>query len=177
MGSRMLTVGGSPVADAAAFAAALESNPGGTAPATWRAPDGTNAEGSLGAGESAWLRDGPPAGAADAVRAAWAVVASESKAVNADAALANLALLLDAHGEHALAARTWRRVRWSDRAGIGSGTVDYFLGRALQAAGQEREAVEALRRAAASRATAVNDDGPPVAPAARDRLADLGDSP
>ena len=49
--------------------------------------------------------------------------------------------------------------------------------RELQALGRDREAIEALRRASASSSSAGSDAGPPVAPAARDRLTDLGESP
>jgi len=102
------------------------------------------------------------------------VVTAESGAPSAPAALANLALVFGAHGEHELAVRTWQRVDWPERVGVGAGTVAYYLGRELQALGRDREAIEALRRAAASSGRAGTATGPPVAPAARDRLADLG---
>jgi hypothetical protein len=65
-------------------------------------------------------------------------------------------------------------VRWPERAGIGAGTVQYYSGRALERMGREDAAVEAYRAAAASAATTGTDGGPAIAPAARDRLADLG---
>ena len=89
-------------------------------------------------------------------------------------ALANLALSFSRHGRHVLAASTWRRVRWGDRRGIGEGTRAYYLGRELEWLGRDDEAVEQYRRAAASAATAFSDDGPSIAPAAADRLADFG---
>jgi hypothetical protein len=95
----------------------------------------------------------------------------------ADAGRANLALLYAENGLHGAAARAWRRVTWEERQGIGRGTAQYYLGRALERLGQEQEAVEAYRAAARSAGTAFNDEGPPVAPAARDRLADLGADP
>ena len=54
------------------------------------------------------------------------------------------------------------------------GTVQYYLGRELQQIGLEADAIRAHRAAAASEATAFDDEGPSIAPAARDRLADLG---
>jgi hypothetical protein len=89
-------------------------------------------------------------------------------------ASANLALLLSDHGRHELAVETWRRVDWKQRAGVGQGTVDYYVGRELELLGREAESIEALRSAASTDSTAVDDGGPRVAPAARDRLADLG---
>ena len=85
-----------------------------------------------------------------------------------------LALLLSEYGHHQLAAETWRRVRWSRSQGISNGTRGYYLGRALERLGKEDEAITALLEAAGSDATTVDDDGPRVAPAAQDRLADLG---
>jgi len=114
---------------------------------------------------------------AAAERAAWAladVVAAGERAPNA---LANLAQLLSRAGQPRLAADAWRRVRWSERAGIGEGTRQYYLGIELARLGEEAGAVAAFRAAAGSRATAFADDGPAVAPAAEDHLADLGESP
>ena len=178
VGSRLTSLGGQDVPSASAVVAALAAAAAdGSISASWLAADGSTVEGSIGASQSPWLVEHPPAGIADMFRAAWAVVASESDGSHAASALANLALLFGAHGEHEFALRTWRRVTWPDRAGIGAGTVAYYTGRALQALGRDREAVDALRRAAQSAGTAVSDEGPPVAPAARDRLADLGESP
>ena len=108
------------------------------------------------------------------VRAGWAVVDSICDVERAPIALANLAMLLSAGERHGAAAETWARVSLSERAGIGAGTVRYYLGKELQELGRMAEAREAHRAAAASPATAFDDEGPGIAPAARDRLADLG---
>ena len=175
-GSRLLSVGGRHVVDSAGLREALAAA-GSTIDARWRAPDGTAVEATLRSRRGPWLRERTGGGIEDALRAAWAVVASESGSSDGASALANLALLFAAYGEHELALRTWRRVRWPQRAGIGAGTVDYYVGRELQALGRDREAVESFRRAATGAATAHDDEGPPIAPAARDRLADLGEAP
>ena len=108
------------------------------------------------------------------LRAAWALVDSICAGEWASAALANLALLLSDYEHHQLAADSWRRVRWGKRQGIGEGTSAYYLGRELELLGRENEAVAAYTQAVSSVSTAFDDDGPRVAPAARDRLADLG---
>jgi len=110
------------------------------------------------------------------VRAAWAVVDAIVRPEHAASAMANLGLLFSGAGQPALAADIWRRVDWGDRIGVGEGTKQYYLGRALEALGREDDAIEAYRKAAASESRAFNDEGPPVAPAALDRLADLGAS-
>ena len=89
-------------------------------------------------------------------------------------ALANFALLLSEAGRHAAAVETWRRVRWGDRPGVGSGTAAYYVGRALEALGREKDAGKAFIEASRSSSTAFTDQGPAVAPAAADHLADLG---
>ena len=175
VGSRILSAGGAAVSSVAELQARLAAAAdGGAIDLEWLKPDGTNAAGRLVATKGPLLQDLGERGIDDAFRAAWAVVAAESGAPHAPAALANLALVFGAHGEHELAVRTWRRVDWPERAGIGAGTVAYYLGRELQALGRDREAIESLRRAAASSGRAGTDAGPPVAPAARDRLTDLG---
>ena len=93
---------------------------------------------------------------------------------DAGAARANLALLFSIFGHHELAVETWRKVAWGERAGVGEGTTQYYLGRALEELGREEEAVGCYRKAAASGSTTFHDEGPRVAPAAADRLADLG---
>jgi tetratricopeptide (TPR) repeat protein len=108
------------------------------------------------------------------VLAAWARVDGIAEPDRAAAAQANLAMLLSVHGQHERAVAAWRRVDWPDRRGVANGTAQYFLGAELEHLGREEEAVEAYRRAARSAATAYRDDGAPVAPAAEDRLADLG---
>ena len=120
------------------------------------------------------LITGDPGIVASAVRAAWAVVDAATGEAVASAARANLALLLSTFGRHELAAWTWRRVELPANAGIGRGTVQYYLGRDLERLGAEREAIEALRAAATSACTAFDDEGPLIAPAARDWLVDLG---
>lgn len=178
VGSHILTAAGRAVTNVAELRALLdEAVDLGAIDLEWLNPDGTSASGRLAATKGPWLQELGERGISDAFRAAWAVVAAESRASYAPAALANLALLFGAHGEHELALRTWRRVDWPERAGIGAGTVAYYLGRELQALGRDREAIEALRRAAISLGRAETDAGPPVAPAARDRLTDLGQAP
>ena len=107
-------------------------------------------------------------------RAAWAMVDAGSGGEAAAGALSNLALLYGAYGRHELAAASWRRVRWPERRGVGQGTVQYYLGVELERLGRERDAARAYRNAASTEATAFHDAGPPIAPAAMDRLADLG---
>jgi len=177
VGSRILGVDGQPVASVAEWQARLaRAQDRGAIEIEWRRADGETVKGKLRATRGPWLRDRGDQGVEDAFRAAWAVVASAAAdGAEADAALANLALLFGAHGEHDLAARTWRRVDWPERNGVGAGTAAYYLGRELQALGRDREAVKALRLAAASPGRAGKHTGPPVAPAARDRLADLGE--
>jgi hypothetical protein len=111
----------------------------------------------------------PPAGTAEAaLRAAWG--AAESAARPDDPApAADLAIALAAAGQVEAAIERWGGRRWTRRAGIGEGTAAYFLGRALQAAGKDREAAQALARAVASQGTAESDDGPAVGPAAASR--------
>lgn len=114
---------------------------------------------------SPWLPP-PPSGPAEAaLRAAWAAAQSAAEP-EALAAAADLAASLAAAGRAEAAIERWRSVPFGGRAGIGEGTGAYFLGRALQAAGRSGEAAAALSRAAASKATAESDDGPPLAPAA-----------
>lgn len=118
----------------------------------------------------------PPSGApgAAAVRAAWASVDAAASPPAAQAALANLALALESAGRYEAAAETWRRVRFGERAGVGEGTVAYYLARALEAARDEKKARELFERAARSRSTAFADWGPEIAPAAADHARDLG---
>jgi hypothetical protein len=68
----------------------------------------------------------------------------------------------------------WRRVRWAARPGVGDGTVSYYTARELETVSREEEARVAYGRASRTAATAFTDDGPRVAPAAADHLADLG---
>jgi Flp pilus assembly protein TadD len=109
--------------------------------------------------------------------AAWARVDMAAYPERSMSAQANLALALAEAGNFEAAVEAWKRVRWTDRAGIGEGTRAYYLGVVLDRLGREGEAVRAFRRAASSRATIFTDDGPGVAPAAVDHLVDLGVSP
>lgn len=109
--------------------------------------------------------------------AAWAEQYAIAFPSRAAAPQANLAVLLSMAGRDRQAADLWRRVRWGARSGVSEGTSAYHLGCVLERLGREDEAIEAFRRAAASGATAFRDDGPPVAPAAVDHLADLGVAP
>jgi len=136
--------------------------------------DGTARAVTLSAVLSPELREGAASPGLAAWRAAWGRVDAIASDRHAAIAGSNLALLLSEFGRHEPAVEAWRRVRWETRSGIGDGTVQYYLGRDLELAGDERGAVAAYRRAASSRATAFDDEGPAVAPAAADRLADLG---
>lgn len=138
----------------------------------WNVADGGSRKEELLAFPSVWLDLGPVSEAP--VRAAWALAESLGEGEWAEAAQANLALLYSEYGLHDAAARNWRKVGWEERAGIGRGTAQYYLGRELERMGLEAEAIQAYLAAARSSATAVNDYGPRIAPAARDRLADLG---
>jgi tetratricopeptide (TPR) repeat protein len=140
----------------------------------WVSPGGSSRKGALQASRGPLLLSGDPGAELAAYRAAWAVVDIACRSSEARAARANLALLFSVFGHHELAVETWRKVAWGAREGIGDGTTQYYLGRALQALGREDEAVAAYRRAAESSSTAFHDEGPPIAPAALDRLADLG---
>ena len=175
VGDRVLEVSGRPVEHAGAVRQALAEQPAGIAvKLTLQTAAGETREVELTGKRSPSLlraseRHGPAA-----VLAAWARVDETAYPDRAPAARANLALLVAESGNPALAVEHWRRVRWGDREGIGDGTRQYYLARDLLAAGQDSEAIEAFRRAIGSTATAFDDEGPAVAPAARDHLADLG---
>jgi hypothetical protein len=109
--------------------------------------------------------------------AAWAQVDAAAYPDRSVSARANLALVLAEAGNFEAAVETWKQVRWPGRSGIGEGTRSYYLGIALDRLGKEEQAVRAFRQASASDATIGTDDGPRVAPAARDHLADLGIGP
>jgi hypothetical protein len=174
-GARVVTVGGVQVDSAArlrgVLALATADKP---LRVEWRAAGGGVRTAELRASRTPRLEgDRPIDGARAIVRAAWAVVDGLCDPERAPAALSNLALLYSGAGRHDRAVETWRRVRWPARPGIGEGTARYYLGRELQLTGQTAAAAEALRAAAASEATAFDDEGPAVAPAARDRLLEL----
>ena len=174
VGDRVLAVGASKVSGSAEVVAALRRQaPGapveiavegsGSGPRTVRA---TPSASPL-VGES---RGPAPAG----FLAAWAASDGAAGGEAAASALANLALLLAGHGRHEEAVAVWSRVDFGERRGIGSGTVDYFRALSLEALGREAEARDALLRARSSSATIGDDEGLAIAPAAADRLADLG---
>jgi hypothetical protein len=174
-GDSIVAVGGREVSDAATVRQTLGVTVGGRpVELRWRSPDGEQHTAEIQGLASPRLGVEPESLDRAMVRAGWALVDALSDPDQEPAALANLALLFGAHGHHDLAVETWRRVRWPDRVGIGEGTRQYYLGRELELLGREEEAIQAYRLAAASDATTFRDEGPPVAPAARDRLADLG---
>jgi hypothetical protein len=174
-GDRLISLGGSQVGDAAQVRRVLAiASASAPLDAEWLSPDGTAHRGQLSGETTVRLVVEAPTVADAMVRAAWAVVAAASDGTRAPAATANLAMLLAAYNRHDLAAQVWRRVELPERAGIGRGTVQYYLGRELEQLGAEQDAIRAHRAAAASEATAFDDEGPRIAPAARDRLADLG---
>lgn len=109
-----------------------------------------------------------------AVHAAWSAAVGAGGGTEAAAAWIDLGVLLEQEGRAAPALAALRRSVWPARRGIGPGTVDYLVGRVLDAVGRDDEAREAFSRAAAGDARLHDDDGPEVAPAAADRLADLG---
>jgi len=174
-GDRLISLGGSQIGDAeqarrilgvASAAAPLD--------AEWLAPAGTTHRGRLEGEPTVRLGVESSSIAEAIVRAAWTRVDAACDESQAPAALANLALLLSEHEQHDLAAQVWKRVHLGARTGIGEGTVLYYLGSELELLGADPEAIVAHRAAAASSATAFDDEGPRIAPAARDRLADLG---
>lgn len=174
-GDALLALDGTPVADARAAREALRAVRAGQVQVEWTsAAAGETRSASLTATWSPWLAPSTPDPDEAIFRAGWALVDSLGSGIEASAALCNLALLFGAFDQTDLAVETWRRVRWGTRDGVGDGTVQYHLGRELERSGKEEPAVAAYRRAAASEARAFDDEGPPIAPAARDRLADLG---
>jgi hypothetical protein len=175
VGDRLIEIAGLPVASAAGALELLHDlQPGEAIGMRWRTAAGESKEGSVTALPSPLLRLDPRDPATAITRAAWAVVDGLCRSDDAPTAMANLALLFSAYGHHDLSADTWRRVHWGERAGVGEGTKQYYLATELELIGQEEQAVAAYRRAAASEATAFNDAGPRIGPAAEDRLADLG---
>jgi membrane-associated protease RseP (regulator of RpoE activity) len=167
LGERIVAIAGKAVGSAAEAEAAIA--------ATGEEPLELTLEGA--AGETRKVRVAPavspvllppPADREEgALRLAWA--AAEAAARPDDvAAAADLVLALAAAGRTQAAVEAWRSRTWPARAGISKETVDYFLGRALQRAGDAASASKVLAAAAAGkRATAESDDGPPVAPAAK----------
>lgn len=178
-GDRITGVGGVDI-DGAAQLRKILGVASTTAPIELLWIDGGSAErrrGEMHGRRSVRLSRATPQSMDAALRAAWAVVDAIADEQEAPAALANLALLQSGLGRHEAAAATWQRVVLAERAGIGEGTAQYYLGCELQALGRDAQAVEQFEATAASAATVEDDDGPAVAPAARDRLADLGVAP
>ena len=174
-GDRVLEVGGRAVASARDVQATLDgARPDRPIRIKWRSAAAGDREAELSGRASPRLGSGDERPEAAAVRAAWAVVDALVRPDEAPSALANLGILLYEFDHDDLAADVWRRVDWGSRAGVGEGTKQYYLGRLLERLGREADAAEAYRRAARSESTAFTDDGPPIALAARDRLADLG---
>ncbi len=173
VGDRLLTVGGIRAESALAARRVLAvATPASPLELVWLTPAGESRSGSIRGALSPALRVEAPDPVDAVLRAAWAAVhAASLPPEQAGSAFANLALLQLAHGRAAAAIDTWSKLRWPDGGGIASGTASYHLAVALQRAGRTEEAVAALRAAARSAATAFDDEGPPVAPAARDRLA------
>ena len=175
---RILAIGGRQVTSARQAVEALAAHsPGEALRIELASPSGTRTVNCTGS-DSPLLLGAPRSPSAAAVRAAWAAadaaVLAEERASDA---WANLALLLSRSGRNAQALEAWKRVTWAERAGIGAGTRAYHLGREMAAIGEDASARREFRVAADSRATAFRDDGPEIAPAAEDHLADLGEAP
>jgi hypothetical protein len=173
-GDRIVSLGGKPVASHAEVAEALDvARYDASVEAAWRTPAGEEKSATVAASWSPALLP-PPASTGEAMlRAAWAAVDAASRPDRAAAALVNLAALQAELGDPARAIDSLRRASFPERRGFGQGTVDYRLGRELLALGRTEEAIAAFRRAAASEATARDDEGPEIAPAARARLREL----
>jgi len=175
VGDRIVTVRGQPVGGSAGVYELLTGASGQEGlPFEWLTAGGQSREASIAGLPTPVLRSGALTGEQAITRAAWAVLDGLCRPDEAPAAMANLAQLFSTHGHHDLSADTWRRVHWGDRAGIGEGTKQYYFAVELELLGEEEQAVAAYRRAAASQATAFDDAGPRIGPAAEDRLADLG---
>ena len=174
-GDRLVSLGGTQI-DSASRAARILSVARANTPldVEWLRPDGTAHRGRLEGRLTP--RCTPPVGDGFDVqlRAAWAVVRGLAGGEAGAFATSSLALSLAAHGQSERAAELLAGIELGDRPGFGAGTIQYYLGCALQALGRGSEAGAALRAAAASSATAFDDEGPSIAPAARDRLFDLG---
>jgi len=174
VGDRIVAAGGVEVGGAVALRRILAvASPNAPLRLRWSRADSSSKEADLRATVSPWLVVEKADAVPSMVRAAWAAV-DAAAADDAASAAANMALLLSAFGRSDEAIEMWRNVNWGERAGVGNGTARYYLGVDLLRAGREREAAAAFREAASSGATAFDDAGPAVAPAARDRLADLG---
>jgi tetratricopeptide (TPR) repeat protein len=174
-GDRVREVAGREVADSQQIRSTLaEVNPDRPIRIKWLTVDGEEREAEITGRVGPLLIPRHERPDVAMVHAAWAELDSVLAPAQAPAAMANLGLLFAEFGHHELAEDIWRRVDWGNRTGVGEGTKQYYLGRAMEFAGRETEAIAAYKKAAASDSTAFTDDGPPIAPAALDRLADLG---
>lgn len=176
-GARLLDLDGQAPAAVVDYEAALAGTaPGESRTLRFRTGDGEDdvLEVVVPSGDSPLVAGSAMRGQALPLMAAWARVDMAAYPDRSVSAQANLALALAEAGNFKAAVEAWKRVRWTDRPGIGEGTRAYYLGRVLDRLGREDEAVRAFRRAASTHATVFTDDGPGVAPAARDHLADLG---
>jgi len=176
VGARILELGGHAVTGAAEVRGALKlARPDRPVAVKWQPFGGASSEGGIQGRVSPSLQNVHPRAEQAFVRAAWAVSDAAVGSAEKSSALANLALMFAEFDQFALAVETWRRVRWQERLrGVGHGTVQYYLGCALERTGDEQAAIEAYRIAADSEATVFDDDGPRLRLAALDRLADLG---
>lgn len=172
VGDRIASIDGETVADAPELARRLAE--AGETIRLGRKRGEETTEATLTAQISPRVVDGVGDPVEAAFRAAWALVSTIVPDERTPAAMSNLALMFSEFGSPDAAVETWKRVRFGRRDGIGEGTVQYYLGREHERAGRESEAIAAYRKAAVSEATVFNDRGPAVAPAARDRLTDLG---
>jgi tetratricopeptide (TPR) repeat protein len=173
-GDRVRTISGIAVSDRAVWNRETSALPVGGQAAVELVRDGASRTASVAVEEAFRAGLVPVDPLRRAVHAAWAAAVGAGGGTEAAAAWIDLGVLLEEEGRTAPALAALRRSVWPGRRGIGSGTVDYLVGRVLGALGRDDEAREALARAAAGDARFHDDDGPEVAPAAADRLADLG---
>jgi hypothetical protein len=176
-GDRVHAIGGKPVDDAASALKTIRTlGPGAEIEVAVESAGGDRSMVKLKTVASPQLfpdlyREGPRG----LMMAAWAAVdGAAGDEATRSTAFANMALLLYDAGRNKTALEMWRRVRWGERTGVGKGTTAYYVGRNLEALGRETDALEAYQQAAGSAASTFHDDGPAVAPAATDHLADLG---
>ncbi len=175
VGARLASVGGRSVSSSAEVRATLDAaSVERPIRLAWSDPLGAKKEGDLIGRAGPRLPADRTEPTAASLLAGWALVDSIANPDHAATALGSLGLLFLDAGQPDLAEQAWRRVSWGTRAGIGEGTKAYYLGVALEAQGKEDAAAVLYRQAAATDARTFDDAGPEVAPAARDRLADLG---
>jgi hypothetical protein len=174
-GDRIAILDGAPAGNAAEVLSALRAaGHGRSVTLGVESLDGTRREVTLTPSSSPRLYSPADRPASAALMGAWAMVDGTLGGPASAPALANLALLYAEASAPAQAEAAWRRARWPGRRGVGEGTVAYYRARSLAVLGREREAEALFRTAASSEATAFHDDGPGVALAAVDHLADLG---